>query len=90
MQLCFCEDRRKGIAEVSCQLKSSALQAAYSTDASVSKFEKLRKAQYINSPSVTSLQKKCYALRPHKCGKSDELCQSLNDWDHSNTFMPVN
>ena len=89
MQLCFCEDRRKGIAEVSCQLKSSALQAAYSTDASVSKFEKLRKAQYINSPSVTSLQK-CYALRPHECGKSDELCQSLNDWDHSNTFMPVN
>ena len=83
----FCEGQRKCIAEVSSQLKSSALQAAYSTDVSVSKFEKLRKAQYFNSPSVTSLQKKRYALRPHECGKFDELCQLLKDWEPSNTFV---
>ena len=83
----FCEGQRKCIAEVSSQLKSSALQAAYSTDVSVSKFEKLRKAQYFNSPSITSLQKKRYALRPHECGKFDELCQLLKDWEPSNTFV---
>ena len=63
----FCEDQRK----------CSTLQAAYSTDASVSKFEKLCKAQYFNLPSVTSLQNKRYTLRPLECGKFNELCQSM-------------
>ena len=53
----FCEGQKKCIAEISTQLKDSALQAAYSTDVSVNKFEKLRKAQYFNSPSETSVQK---------------------------------
>ena len=38
----FHEAQRKCIAEVSSQLNSSALQAAYSTDVSLSKYEKLR------------------------------------------------
>lgn len=69
------------------QLKSSALQAAYSTDVSVNKFEKLCKAQYFNLPSETSLQKKRYALRPYECDRFDELCQSLKDWDPASTFV---
>ena len=38
----FHETQRKCIAEVSSQLNGSALQAAYSTDVSLSKHEKLR------------------------------------------------
>ena len=54
------------------------------TDVSDSKFQKLRKAQYFNSPSVTSLEKKRYTLQPHECGKFD---QSPNDRDPAKPFV---
>lgn len=59
----FHEGQKKCIDEVSSQLKSSALQAAYSLDVSISKFEKLHKAQYYDLPSEPkSSKKKRFAL----------------------------
>ena len=79
--------QQKCIAEVSSQLNSSALQAAYSTDVSLSKYEKLRKVQYFDLPSkARPSKKKRYALRLHECENFDELCQSLKDWDPASTF----
>lgn len=84
----FHEAQWKCIAEVNSQLNSSALQAAYSTDVSLSKYERLLKAQYFNLLcKAKSVKKKRYALRPHECENFDELCQSLKDWYPASTFV---
>ena len=85
---CIHETQRRCVAELKKQLDDSALQAAYATDTSFSKYEKMRRAQYFIAPSETQCsKKKRYPLRPEECDSFDDLSQTLLKWDPANTLV---
>ena len=59
-----CKTQQTCLAECKKQLEVSALQAVYTTDTSLSKYEKMHRAQYFDPPSEAhSSTKKWYPLR---------------------------
>ena len=75
------DTHRKCIAECTDSLNKSTLSAAYCTDTSLSKMERLRKAQYYEPPDKSKYKKKRFALQSHECTNFDELKNGINLWD---------
>ena len=77
------DTQRKCIAECTDSLNKSTLSAAYCTDTSLCKMERLRKAQYYEPPDKSKHKKKHFALQSHKCTNFDELNRRIKEWDKS-------
>ena len=84
---CIRETQQKCTAELTSELDSSAIQAVYSTDVSLSKYSKLRMMQFFNEPSEQASTKKRFPVQFHECDRFDELKQTLINWDPATTFV---
>ena len=85
---CIRETQRQCVAEGKKQLENSALQAAFATDTRFLKYDKMRRAQYLVSPSEAhESKKKRYPLRPGDCDRFDELRQTLINWNPAKTLV---
>ena len=85
---CIRETQCQCVAEGNKELENSALQAAFATDTSFLKYDKMRRAQYLVSPSEAhESKKKWYPLRPGDCDRFDELRQTLINWNPAKTLV---
>ena len=88
---CIRETQRQCVAEGKKQLENSVLQAAFVTDTSFLKYDRMRRAQYlVSSSEAHESKKKRYPLRPDDCDRFDELRQTLINWNPAKTLVAVN
>ena len=80
------DTEHKCISECSDSLNKSTLSAAYCTDTSLNKMERLRKVQYYELPDKSRPKKKRRALQTHECTNFDDLNRRIKEWDKSTGF----
>ena len=85
---CVYETQRQCVVECKKQLDDSALQAAYATDTSFLKHDKMRRAQYFSPPSEAQCSKKNRRpLQPEECERFEALKEALLKWDPAKTLV---
>ena len=85
---CIHETQYQCVAEGKKQLDNSALQAAFATDTSFLKYDRMGKAQYLVSHLKHTTQKGygIYPLRLDDCDRFDELKQTTINWNPAKTL----